>query len=90
MLTKVNLKNAGVDVLRKILFHPSLVSAAAGGESWLRSLQLSGEQIVNITPAYVVCSVVTTAQNLEQTNKMGCDDDAFGMGLRSKDLIVTH
>lgn len=63
MLTKVNLKNAGVDVLRKILFHPSLVSAAAGGESWLRSLQLSGEQIVNITPAYVVCSVVTSPES---------------------------
>ena len=73
MLTKVNLKNAGVDVLRKILFHPSLVSAAAGGESWLRSLQLSGEQIVNITPGICsVCGLVT--QDLEQTNKMGCDD----------------
>ena len=71
MFTKVNLKYAGVNVLLKKLFHPSRVHCGWRGKL---SLQLSGEQIVNITPG--ICSVCghPVARDLEQTNKMGCDD----------------
>ena len=73
MFTKVNLKYAGVNVLRKILFHPSVSRVHCGWRGKLPLLQLSGAQIVNITPGICsVCGLVT--QDLEQTNKMGCDD----------------